>query len=478
MKNKLFLFALGILFISIVSANGLIITEDNLDINKTYEVDQTFNVNITNTEPFKFFDIGIEEEFAEVDLFDLESGESKIVTVTYTGNTDYQGDLTFRGDFATNLGASNETYIINIDYENGFDRCNLDLVIGDSITWVNQVNDYIKLVDSTNDQDFLTINEGENHTKQFNYVEEINYYARIIAKFTQTCKINIQDDDGFAHSFEYDDKVNINLKILYPETTLTANFLKSDYTIEYNDFEEDIFSIQNTGNKEAKDIKFSGEWLIFDENDIDLQTGNSKNIGFKIDPNIFETNQTNKTHIINLTITGNFPTITKELNIFIPHKEVENPFIDGTWDDEVIVNFIKFWCNSNSDHPICVFLDNENGTSLNGGVEVIYTAQTIKELLERERNYKQIIEDFLQASEETNIIRLNEDKNQTAEISRLADEQKESNEASNKAVETILFSVGLVLFVVLMYFLITKVPKKEKEMIKTKAGYHRGELEW
>ena len=69
MKNKIFLFAIGIFFISLISANGLILTETSINLNKTYEVDTTFTVNITNSEPFKFYNITIEETIATVEKF-------------------------------------------------------------------------------------------------------------------------------------------------------------------------------------------------------------------------------------------------------------------------------------------------------------------------------------------------------------------------------------------------------------------------
>jgi len=54
--NKLSIFLLGIFLISFVSA-GLNIQNNTVNINKTSSLDQYFNITISNTGPYIFYNI-------------------------------------------------------------------------------------------------------------------------------------------------------------------------------------------------------------------------------------------------------------------------------------------------------------------------------------------------------------------------------------------------------------------------------------
>lgn len=471
--NLLLLLALGIFLIPFVASNGLQINNnETISLNKTYQENTTFQVNLTNTEPFNFYEIGVEEEFAEVTPFNLSSGETKIVTVTYTGDTDFNGVLTFRGLYETDLGVSNQTETVNINYEDGFDKCNLNLVVGDSIEWINNVNDYIKLVNGETGIEFETILEGQNKTKTFNTPESFTYYATRITKFTNTCKVEINDDEGLVHSFDYDDQINLDVKINYPNTNIEFTLLETNYTIEYNGQEEDILKLKNLGDNEAKNIHLDADWITFDEDMFDLSSGESKNIGYKINPQIFETNQTNKTHTINIEVSGNFETITKQINVFIPYKKLENIFTGVEVDIDLIRAFILSFCQDNQDLPECIFLDPSN-PNFNEQIQQMISKNTLAELLQRYTEDKKTDTDFKKNQTETDIL-------QTNSIIHLSENQNDTNtkidsleKKVDKATQTTIFFQILLLFIIGITFLYFIIKGKGKE-----DNLKKGEAKW
>lgn len=473
--SKKILFSLLILVIlSIgVSASGLRLEESNLTISKMFEEDYQIAVTIINDENFTFKNIGFEEDFVSMTPLTLNPFQNATVGLIVSREADFSGELTLRGEYETNIGKSNKTIEINIDYTNGLSICNLDLIIGDKIQWNNNVLDEIVL---KGDTDFATILKESNYTKEFNYVEEFDYYAkRNGAKFTEECRINVMDDSGWVHSLDYDHKVPTDIKINYEPTTVSINFIETEYTVNYNSEQEDIFSIKNTGYKPGKKIYIESDWVKFEPNNFDLAVGESKTIKYTIKPSIYMTNQTNKTYGLDVKIHGNFDDITRELNITIPYAKINTQYSSSVSDPEFFHNLYTFVCGLTPEHEDCI-----KTTQCTGSATTIeYTQETITGLLnaESKRQDEQTLYQK-QDLEEKRILR--ETLNSTnIKLKDLFTENKDLREQLSKANSTQKLVIAFVLFLLIGFMAYSYFTSDaRKDVINNNAKLEKGELVW
>ncbi len=384
MKKLILLGFLSLFLINFTSA-GLVLTEDLWDVNKTYAEPQFISLTLTNTENFKFQNIrSSDETIIRFDQFDLESGQNKTFQAEIMTNSDFNGSINLEGQYETFLGSSNKTEIVNIDYDldQGVDKCNIELIKGDKIQWNNLVLDDVKIKNYDTGELVEEVLEGENYTKTFSYPEVFKYQIfRIGYPFTPICEINVLDDSGLVHSKSHDAELNLNIHIIYNPTSLETTFLSTSYEIAFNEEKEDIFSIRNTGSEIARTITLESDWITFNKNNFNLAPGDSTNIGYTISPFVFQTEETNKTHIKNITISGNFETITQEIEVFVPYKRLSADVYNGSYDLEFLDNFINYICSTNPELPACQMEQIYLG-GLGDNVTAIYTQETIKEMIE------------------------------------------------------------------------------------------------
>jgi len=463
--------------ISFVSANGLqIINQTSLNINKTFNQNQNISFTIQNQEPIKFSNITFEQSnIISLPKFDLNPGENKTVIATVIGNNNFNGSLILRGDYETTIGASNKTYDVNINYPEGLDVCNLDLIAGDSINWTNHVNDEVTLKNIDTNSNIHTIQSNSNYTRLFSSATEFDYQVtRLTFPFTRTCKINVQPTSGLVHSQKYDFDLPTNLKINYVPTTLKSTFLTTNYTIKYNSNVQDIFKLKNNGTNIAKNIHLSGNWITFDQNDFDLNPGESKNVGYTIQPQVFQTNQTNKTYTQNLKIEGNFNVINQNLTVFVPYDSISSQFNNGTFDPEFMKNLYNFYCSVKPEDSICA---NLYTNSSNSGTNITVTSEAFQVLLDKlvnlqdsystlSKNYQALLKN---SSDTINSFKLGQD-NTTKQI---LDLNKNVNDSSNST----LLIAGIFLFILILIMLSFLWQKKGKGFrLSRKFGLHKGEL--
>lgn len=325
-ENKFLIFIFVFLFINLVSANGIVILNDTFNFNKTYNVDREIIFDIRNDEPFPFYNISFEDQniISMPILSELLSGETKTITAKAIGNEDFNGYIKIKGYHSAQIGASEEEYFIDIHFIDGLSFCSKTLIEGDKITWTNLVNDEVVIKNMVTGNEALRIPINSSETSNFD-VPEIFTYAvlRRGYQFTQTCTITVLDDTGLVYDPQYSVNLEINMKIIYNPTQIQTNVLQRNYTMDFYGVEEAFISIKNIGNESAENINLNGRWFTdFNYNNFDLTPGETKNILFNIKPIIFSTNETDKTHIENLSISGNFPTMYENFSIYINYAEV------------------------------------------------------------------------------------------------------------------------------------------------------------
>lgn len=472
-KKSIFFLSLLVLLVSSVSASGLRVDSSSFNITKMFEEDYQIAITIINDENFTFQNIRFEEDFAEITPLILQPNSNATVSLKIDRDSDFSGELTLRGEYETNIGQSNKTIQVNIDYVNGLSICNMDLIIGDTIQWNNNVLDEIIL---SSDSDFATILEESNYTKTFNYVEEFDYYAkRNGAKFTEECRVNVMDDSGWVHSLDYDYKIPTEIEIKYEPTTISLTLLETEYEIEYDSDIEDILSIRNTGSNDAKNVHLDAQWIEFDDNDFNLGVGQSKTVSYVISPSIYLTNQTNKTYGIDISVEGNFDSISKNIKVKIPYAKVNSNYASAVANEEFMHDLYYFFCDLFEDDEICIKTVNSVGST----TTIEYTEETITGLLNAQSKLQDEQTLYQKQDLEAKQKMIEQNNETIITLTKLLDEQIELRQASDKSNSTLKLAIGVILFIGLLFMAYQYFTGEAgRDIIKNKAKFEKEEVQW
>jgi len=472
--NKLLILLIGVCLTSLVSANGLNLVNSTFQINKTNGIDEKFSITLLNQGTFTFYNITSQNDLLEFPKFNLESGQNKTIEVTIKKNQDYSGEIKIIGEYFTNLGTSNETY--NIDITNdGLSLCNLDLIKGDTLNWHNTLLSQVKLKNLNTDEYFATLEPQQNYSQFLETSQEFDYQVfRIGLPYSAICHINIRPTECYSHSTEFDATLNLQLNLNYEPTEVSTTFLITSYNLSYDGIAEDLFSIRNDGVKVAKNIHLSGDWITFDENDFDLNSGASKVIGYTIKPIIFNSNQTGQTYNLTIQITGNFETITQIIQVYInPHD-----FISGTnglpIDVDTLQNLLNLFCLQYPDRcPVKIVSSNttDGNTAFTIGTETFrdYIESQVNKQESDNQNFKDLKESIFQIRNET--------------LSKEDIERIESGTNKNSAdienLSNIVIVYGIILMLIALGVILVLGFKKYAPLIllHKKSNFEKGEKE-
>ena len=342
--NSYFIILLFLIMLPLVSSNGLAIVNGNdQNLTKTFGVEQKINFTIKNEENFVFYDINFEDnEILSMEtITELAPGEEVNVTANITAIESFNGDINILGYKEANVGASNQTIDIDVDYDNGLSLCEKTLIIGDKVVWHNLVSDEIQLWNDNTNQEVTTIYEDQNYSKTFNIAEDFRYHFKRhgTVKFTSSCTLSIRDDTGRVNYPEYDVLFNIDLSVNYSDTTIKLTILENNYTLDYDSEAEGVLTIKNIGTKLAKSVKLVADWFAFNKNNFDILPGETVVISYLIDPRIYTTENTGKYHNMSLNVTGNFEDLSENFTIYINYAEISGDNFNGSSIAETLARF-------------------------------------------------------------------------------------------------------------------------------------------
>jgi hypothetical protein len=464
-----------LLLIPFSLANGLDISQTTIEINKTVGTDYFVNLSIKNTLPFNMYNISF-NEVLKADKFNLIAGENRTVQFKVDTDTNVVSTLVLSGFYEANLGVSNKTEKVVIDFYSGFDRCNINLIQGDSITWVNNVLGEIKLKNAGTSEEIATIPEGQNYTLRFNYPSNINYYAmRTGLPFTSTCNLNVMGTSGLVRNNEYDDTIYTKVNISYEKTVAYALFPTTSYNLSYNEQYDDVFTLRNTGQKVAKNVRISATWISFDRNNFDLQPGESINVPYTVSPAIYDANQTNREYLSNIKVEGNFDTINQTIKIFVKYANIGSLSNLSNINEDVIRYLLNAYCE---DHPTFNLCKSSSSSSTNNTriVSIEVTEEVYKAQIQEDALFKDQVRNYIKQDNE---IKVNQSgamasidsnfKNITYQVGELSNSVDESN-------GVVLFSVVFLLFIVCLAILVVTLYKQRSKLKLIKSiGLKSGE---
>lgn len=464
LKSSLLILMLFI--INTVSANGLgLIGDSNISLNKTVGIDENIILSITNLDSFPFYNITLDGDINIImtQIPVLMPGEIKNVTVTIKSNLDIQETLRLRGTYVSDLGVGNHTYINNVDFENGISTCNLEIIQGDSVNWINFVNDQIKMINAETALEVATINQNSTYSTRFDTPQNLNYFfTRRGFQFTDTCQVIVLGSSGFINNPNLDKLINFNINVDFKPTTVTTTFIETNYNLDVFQKGEGTFTIKNTGNETAKNIQFIGEWFTFSINNFDLAPGITKGVNYFIEPILTTTNQTNQTYIKNLNINGNFNSIIQNFSIFVKYGDIDNNTLGG----DSLINFIVKYCLEHPDASFCggnakvIYRDNTNGTVSIDVVrdEVKGVFSMVYEISDDVDIFKQITTEKLAKLEEL----LNTTSLQTTLTSQTVQDSLSKSDNTKSFVILVVLIFSMIVAGALATYLILQKKKRDK----------------
>ncbi len=465
---KISVFFVFLFAVSMVSANGLgIVGENTFTIEKNQSVDTEFQVTIQNQDSFTFYNITLEGEgvAAMSKISELGSGQSANVTIRLNEDAAFDGKLKIIGEYEASLGASNQTEIVEISYEDGVDRCDLSLVKGDSVMWKNNGLDEVRLKDTNTGEYFLTIEDGKNATRLFSEPIVLEYVGVWIIPFTEICTIEVSDDEGLRHNLEYDTEITLNLSILYKETSIETTFLSTSYSLDYNRVRSgEYFSIKNTGSEILRVEKLSSDWITFPENEagFNIGVGDSANIEYEISPMVRLTNETNKTYIKTILIEGNFPSVKNNISIYVKHANLDEIIGGDHLTEDWFDNMVDLGCLAFPDNERCKrtisYYNGSSGSGLEFTEEssILFLEKYGEDLIVENKDRKADAEFKANLSETMEQI---DDR-----LGVVENETTTTNEVSRNASNTSLFLVVLIASGIILTIVTILIIKQRRKM--------------
>lgn len=372
MIKKIEVIIVILILCQLVNASIIIMPESPMNISVNKGIEKSFSMNITNNYGFDIYNL----KFYNLEGFNfpninISSGSTKLVNFNIKTNYSFEGKklTTINFKYFGSIPEEITTYVLNINNSgiNGQNNNHLTIRVGDSIRWENHDEVTHNLESSTFES---IISPGSTYTKQFNAIGSFEYRTVVagITFFTGTIDVINRTGSYLVTNPNYDLNYLINLKSIPESTSLSASISQLNYTIDPTLYKEGLLTITNTGNNNAEEILISSDsnWLTFDENNFNLDKNDIKYIKFRITPSIFETEQTNKSYILNLKVKAiNTEEYSNTLNIFITYSEA---FGDITSEQGFLNWFANVFCPANPNNFLC----NTSARNINETAKIIY----------------------------------------------------------------------------------------------------------
>ena len=371
--RKLRLFAVLFLFVVVMQftqAQLEIVNDDNFTVVGDVGESITLEIEVENTGTKDMYNVTLEENEHirnPETIAELDAGETKSLEFTVYVTEGVSLELDLEGVYIEDIGTSDETFVFDIYNEDQagipIEYRNLNVFVGDKVIFANHVADWVDLYDVESSVQIRQISEGENYTKNCDVSEEITYVIRRRGSLdlTSIFTLNVLPTTGAVHDPLMDDVLYITIDPTYEPTTLSPTFIDTEFSMEFYKTTETAFVLKNIGDEEAH-VHLEGDWMVFSKNDFIIQPDASVSVTLTInldedeEADFDDSDMTNKTYKKYLKITGNFPSISKAMEIFIQYTDIVDGEVPEDTTADIISelsNLLETYCVNNPDDPLC-----------------------------------------------------------------------------------------------------------------------------
>lgn len=332
-RGFIFIFFAISLFLScsLVSAN-LLIEPNPLQESVTAQNTYQFPIYLINNHNFTIYNLSFQDkphvQFPNIESIAPEQNISTAITVQVPDQQlyEYQSIVSFY--YLQPASNTPQTHQVNINNNGIFQPDSLTTRANDQIHFTN-IDTEAHHIYSSFFSTWIQPNETYSITLSNigTFTVENTYYPEEMNLITSP-----QGSDEYIHNSNYDILFYLNINSLYSETQINVNLLDNNFTVNNNQETEGIIRLTNIGDFKAYNIHLSADetFIDFQENDFDLEIGQTKYATYTIRPQFTNATQTNQNYQARIRTKGvNTPEIVKYLNVFIPlDQELENnPFI-------------------------------------------------------------------------------------------------------------------------------------------------------
>jgi len=346
MKKLLLIFLVLVLLIPITLAN-LKIEPQSISSTVYANYEKIINVKLTNEYNFSIFNIVFTEpnnDFTFPEISELTSGESKDIEIKIKTNEAYSTitqHSTVRFNYYTSINSNPKIHNVTIIFPS-LTPDSITIEKGDYVSWINKESQSHTVYAQDNSFTKTIKNNSISDLTKFNTIQSITYCDILFGG----CIYHIEVTNK-SKELTYDESKNKQMTFIinsiYNETTIEMTLLDDNFSIEYNEVSDGMLRIENNGGFEIKNVILTSDypdWISFDENEFNINSGQTKIIIFTIDPKISEIDQTNSSYEIDIRAKGiNSGQVKDTLFVFIPYEEELENY--GNMSKEELVKALK-----------------------------------------------------------------------------------------------------------------------------------------
>lgn len=327
LKNTIYV-VFSVLLLSLISAD-VSISPNPLSVSVVVNHPNNYSFTITNNQSFDIVNV----RFSNLSMFtfpsniSLPKNTSKEITVLANTNQSFHGSIASLVSYSyyVNLPEEVTTYEIEIT-SNGLNQTFISIRDGDTIRWINSDTISHSLYSSIFGT--ITIPPNSSSIRTFNQLGTFHYYDtsfNIFNNFNGDIQVVNRTLPQLVHNPNYDFPWTVNLDSSLNPTNLSFDNTEDNYTIDQNKNSKGLLTIRNTGSVTSEGVVVSSDsdWVTFDSNNFNLDSGQTNWVTYTITPLITSTDQTNKTYNITLSIKSfNSPQENTTISVFIPYYDV------------------------------------------------------------------------------------------------------------------------------------------------------------
>jgi plastocyanin len=462
--KKILMFGILAIFLLQVIQSQVYIVPDPIEISGRVGTTLNYSILVNNTYNFNIYDLkfgNLSQLGFSFSNNSVNANSSKIINITINPTTSFSGSKAEKVEFrfSADIPVEVTTYQIKIK-ETGFYPRYITIRQGDTIIWNNTDTVFHNVFSSffnQNIQPNQTFSYTFNQKGTFDYIDsgwdEFNFFHGVIEVIDRTSSEKV-------HNPDYDFIWNLNINFYLNPTQLEFEVLENNFTVSASGKTEGSLRIKNIGSVMAENIKLSSasNWIDFEENNFNLNSGEQNFVTFEISPLIFAKEDTGKTYNITLRASAdNTEEYLENIFVFVPYSEI---FADVN-SAEYILGLLDKFCK---EHPTNVFCNPPNQTVIygNGTNETLTLNITAEDFFNLKRDISVWGTSLIRQGNDIQIL---SDQQETTipEFYRLINEsvalQKENQRKANISRD-LRWIWGAIIFIVIGIFIIFNTYRK------------------